>query len=169
VYREARERQADWHGGAVVPRMCFRDPNRYNPPRTHPYNSLCAADAAQRQGSAIMDDTQTVLDRHLAAFVAGDVEASIADYSDDAVFIGPGGASSGHDALRAMFTELYSELFKPGTYEFGLDGMQVEGPVVLMRWHADCAAASVTGAADTFVMRDGKIVAHTFTGQIAPK
>src|SRR3954464_6079561 len=116
-----------------------------------------------------MDDTRTVVDRHLAAFGAGDVEASLKDYSDDAVFVRPDGAYTGHDALRAMFTELFSGLFKPGTYEMGLDGMQVAGPAALMVWHADCAAVTVSGAVDTFVVRDGKIIAHTFAGKIDPK
>jgi uncharacterized protein (TIGR02246 family) len=116
-----------------------------------------------------MDDTQTVLDRHLAAFGAGDVEASLKDYSDDAVFLRPDGAYTGHEALRAMFTEIFSTLFKPGTYDFSLDGMQVAGPAAMIVWHADCASATLTGGVDTFVVREGKIVAHTFAGKIDPK
>lgn len=116
-----------------------------------------------------MDDTRTVLDRHLAAFGAGDVEASLRDYSEDAVFIRPDATYTGHAAIRAMFTDLFTGLFKPGTYAITVDGMQVAGPAALMVWHADGAAATVTGAVDTFVIQDGKIIAHTFAGTIDPK
>jgi uncharacterized protein (TIGR02246 family) len=116
-----------------------------------------------------MDDTKTVLDRHLAALGAGDVEALLKDYSDDAVFLRPDGAYTGHAELRAMFTDLFSGLFKPGTYDFSLDAMQVAGDAALIVWHANCASATVTGATDTFVMRDGKIVVHSFVGKIDPK
>ena len=113
--------------------------------------------------------TQSVLDRHLQAFGDGDVEMAVADYADDAIFISPRGAVLGAAAMRPVFQELFSGLFKPGTYEFTMDAMTVEGEVGLIVWHATGDAADVPFGTDTFVIRDEKIVGHTFAGQINPK
>jgi hypothetical protein len=36
-------------------------------------------------------------------------------------------------------------------------------------WHARCASADVVLGTDTYVVRDGKIVTHTFAAKIDPK
>ena len=113
--------------------------------------------------------TQSVLDRHLQAFGDGDVEAAVADYAEDAIFISPRGAILGGPAMRAVFEELFSGLFRPGTYEFTMDGVTVEGDLAVIVWHATGERADVPFGTDTFVIRDDKIVRHTFAGQINPK
>jgi hypothetical protein len=67
-----------------------------------------------------------------------------------------------------MFGDLFDGLFKPGTYGFGMDSMRVEGDVAHLVWHASCAAANIPLGTDTFVVRGGKIVAHTFTAKLEP-
>ena len=109
-----------------------------------------------------------MLDHHLAAFGAGDVDRALEDYADDAVVLSADGAVKGRQALRAMFTGLFAGLFKPGTYEFGMDSIRVEGDVAQIVWHAECAAASIPLGTDTFVVRGGKIVAHTYAAKIDP-
>jgi ketosteroid isomerase-like protein len=113
-------------------------------------------------------DTQTVLDRHLAAFGAADVEAVLADYADDAVMLTADAALKGKQALRTMFGDLFDGLFKPGTYGFGMDSLRVESDVAQIIWHASCAAANIPLGTDTFVVRGGKIVAHTFAAKLEP-
>jgi ketosteroid isomerase-like protein len=113
--------------------------------------------------------TQSVLDRHLQAFGDGDVEAAVADYAEDSIFISPRGAVLGAAAMRPVFEELFSGLFKPGTYEFTMDKVTVEGDLAVIVWHATGEAADVAFGTDTFVIRDEKIVRHTFAGQITPK
>jgi ketosteroid isomerase-like protein len=113
-------------------------------------------------------DTQAVLDHHLSAFGAGDVDGTLADYADDAVVLSADAALKGRPALRAMFTELFAGLFKPGTYEFGMDSKRVEGAVAQIVWHARCASANIPLGTDTIVVREGKIVAHTYAAKIDP-
>jgi uncharacterized protein (TIGR02246 family) len=113
-------------------------------------------------------DTQAVLDHHLAAFVAGDADEVLKDYTDDSVMLTPEATVKGRQALHAMFSEVFAGLFKPGTYEFGMDSTRVEGDVAYIVWHATCASANIPLGTDTYVVRDGKIAAQTFTAKIDP-
>jgi len=113
-------------------------------------------------------DTQTVLDRHLAAFGTGDTEEVLKDYTEDSVLLTPEATVKGLQGIRAVFDEFFAGMFKPGTYEFGMDGVQVAGEVALIAWHATCSAVHLPHAVDTFVIRDGKIVAQTFAAKVDP-
>lgn len=66
-------------------------------------------------------------------------------------------------------TESFSGLFKPGTYEFAMDEMEIAGDVAFTPWHADTASHQIPLGTDTFVMRDGKIAVQTFAAQMNPK
>jgi hypothetical protein len=50
-----------------------------------------------------------------------------------------------------------------------MDVVQVEGDLAFIVWHARCATADVVFGTDTFVIRDGEIVGHTWAAKIAPK
>lgn len=113
--------------------------------------------------------TKAVLDHHLAAFGAGDLEAVLDDYTDESVVIFPDRTVRGLEGLRGLFEELFSGLFAPGTYEFSLDAVTVEGDVAYMVWHASCAGAEIPFASDTYVVRDGKITHQTVALKVEPK
>src|SRR3954454_13775010 len=113
-----------------------------------------------------MVDTKAVLDHHLQAFTAGDADEVLEDYTDASVLMMPEATITGRDALHAVFEDLFSGLFKPGTYDISLDVMKVEGDVAYIVWHAICGSAEVVLATDTYVVRDGKIATHTFAAKI---
>ena len=113
--------------------------------------------------------TKDVLDHHLAAFGAGDVDEILKDYTDDSVLMTPGGTIRGREALREAFVGIFAGLFAPGTYDFTMDAVHVEGEVAYTVWHAACASADVTLGTDTFVVRDGKIAVQTYTPKIDPR
>jgi uncharacterized protein (TIGR02246 family) len=114
-------------------------------------------------------DTRAVLDHHLAACAAGDADMTLEDYTDDSVLITADGVVRGREALHATFSGFFSGLFAPGTYEFTMDRVEVEGEVAYVVWHATCAEAEVRLGTDTFVVRDGKIAAQTFAAVIDPR
>jgi uncharacterized protein (TIGR02246 family) len=114
-------------------------------------------------------DTKAVLDHHLAAFSAGSVDEVLKDYTDDSVLITPDAVIKGREAIRAAFSTMFSGLFKPGTYDFTMDAVHVEGDVAYIAWRASCATADVALGTDTFVVRNSKIIAQTFTAKIDPK
>jgi ketosteroid isomerase-like protein len=113
--------------------------------------------------------TKDVLDHHLAAFGAGDVDEILKDYTDDSLLITPTRTIAGLGPLREAFTAFLGGLFAPGTYEFVMDAERVEGEVAFITWHATCASSDIPLGVDTFVVRDGKISVQTFAVKIDPR
>jgi ketosteroid isomerase-like protein len=114
-------------------------------------------------------DTKAVLDHHFAAYTAGDADDTLNDYTEAAGLITPEEVYKGRGAIHGYFSRLFSGLFKPGTYDFGLDRLTIEGEVAYVVWHATCATARISLATDTWVVRDGKIVAQTYAAKIDPR
>ncbi len=110
--------------------------------------------------------TEDVLNHHLQSFGAGDVDETMKDYTDDSVLMTPDGALTGLGEIRAAFEEFYGGLFRPGTYEFEMDHIAIEGEIAFIVWHSSNEGAEVPLGTDTFLIRDGKIAVQTFTAQI---
>jgi ketosteroid isomerase-like protein len=110
--------------------------------------------------------TEDVLNHHLQSFGSGDVDETMKDYTDDSVLITPDGVLRGLDELRAAFETFYGGLFRPGTYEFEMDRIEVEGEVAFIVWHSSNEGAEVPLGTDTFLIRDGKIAVQTFAAKI---
>jgi ketosteroid isomerase-like protein len=113
--------------------------------------------------------TKDVLDHHLAAFGAGDVDEILKDYTDDSRLITANGTIVGLGPLREAFTGFFGGLFAPGTYEFTLDAERIEGEVAFITWHATCASSDIPLGVDTFLVRDGKIVVQTYAAKMDPR
>ena len=114
-------------------------------------------------------DTKAVMDHQAEAFFAGSADEVIKDFADDAVLILPDAVHRGRAAIHAAYSTLFSELFKPGTYEMTMDAEHIEGDIAYLAWRASCATAEVALGTDTFVVRNGKIVAQTFVAKIDPQ
>jgi|SRR6185436_14241208 len=116
-----------------------------------------------------VDTSRQVIEHHLSAFGAGDLDGVLSDYTNDSILISPDGALKGTQAIRGFFEGVLASLFKPGTYEFTMDTMHVADDVVYIVWHANCASADIVFAADTFLISDGRIAVQTFAAKIEPK
>ena len=92
----------------------------------------------------------------------------LSDYAPDAVFFTPHGPLRGTEAIRPVFQALIAESAKPGA-RFRLQQQVVEGDYAYILWSAETADNVYELGTDTFVVRHGKIVAQSFTGQIRPK
>src|SRR5262249_12909764 len=57
--------------------------------------------------------TEKTLLHHLQAFQAGDVDAMMADYPADAMLMTPHGVLKGHEQIRALFTQIFTDMFPP--------------------------------------------------------
>ena len=112
--------------------------------------------------------TSDVLDRHLRAFAKFDVDGLLADYSSDAVLFVPTGLLKGPDAIRPMFEGLVSEFAKPGS-SFTMQRRYIDADHAYILWTAETADNCYEFATDTFVVRNGKIVAQSFAAKIKPK
>lgn len=113
-------------------------------------------------------DTRAVLDHHMKAFLAGDLDEVMADYTEDSAFVGAEGTTTGLAAIRAAYVKLFDGTFRPGTYTLEVDALEVAGEVGFVQWHATTQGATVPLGTDTFVIRDGKILVQTYAARIDP-
>ena len=112
--------------------------------------------------------TAEALKVHMDAFGAGNLDAMLGGYSDDAVMFTPNGVIRGKEALRPVFTGLFAEWGKPTT-KFTLKQNLVEGEYAYIFWDAETDDNVYEGGMDAFHIRDGKKVAHFFSAKITPK
>jgi ketosteroid isomerase-like protein len=121
-----------------------------------------------------MNSTTEVLDRHLKSLGARDLDGIVADYAADVVALTPGGFFSpdgilrGKPAMRKAFQKLLADFSKPGA-SFTLKQMSVAGDYAYIVWSAETPDNIYEPGSDTFVVRDGKIVAQSFAAKITPK
>jgi ketosteroid isomerase-like protein len=115
-----------------------------------------------------MVSTKDVLDNHLKSFSKGDLEGILSDYAPEAVMFTPDGPLRGPGEMRPLFQALIAEFGKPGAV-FTLKRQSADGEYGYILWTAETADNVYEIATDTFVVRDGKITAQSFTGKITPK
>jgi ketosteroid isomerase-like protein len=111
------------------------------------------------------DTPQQVFERHGQALAAQDVDAVVADYTDDAVWVTPDGVFRGQDALREAFGQVFAQL-PNATWD--IKAAIFEGDVLLLVWGAHSERNDVDDGVDTFVFRDGLIRAHTASFTLKP-
>jgi hypothetical protein len=111
--------------------------------------------------------TEETLLKHLQAFGSGDVDAIMADYDEAAVFIMPNGPLRGKDEIRLLFESLVADLPPGSTLE--VSEQIVEGEIAYIVWSGESEMLKVPFATDTFIVRDGKIVAQTLAAQMERK
>ena len=93
----------------------------------------------------------------------------MADYADDAVLITPEGTLKGLAQIRPLFAKIFANMFPPNSTSLNLTKQVVEGEIAYILWSGSSAYYNALFATDTFVMRDGKIVAQTFAAQLETK
>jgi ketosteroid isomerase-like protein len=115
-----------------------------------------------------MASTKDVVDNHVKCFGKGDLMGILSDYAPGAVLFTSDGPLRGSDAMRPLFQAMIAEFGKPGAV-FSMKQQSVEGDYAYILWTAETADNVYEVATDTFVVRDGKIVAQSFAGKITPK
>jgi ketosteroid isomerase-like protein len=115
-----------------------------------------------------MTSTKDVIDHHLQAFGQRDLKGILSDYAPDVIFFTSQGPLRGPDAIKPLFQAMIAEFAKPGA-TFNLKQQFVAGDYAYILWTAETADNRYELGTDTFVVRNGKIVAQSFTGKITPK
>ena len=101
---------------------------------------------------------EEIFQHHAEALGAGDLDEIVADYTDDAVFITPGGVRRGKDGIREAFTQLLADLPNAA---WDLKTLIFENDVLFLEWAATAATTKVEDGIDTFVFSDGLIRLQT--------
>ena len=115
-----------------------------------------------------MTSTKEVLENHLKSFGEGDLKGVLSDYAPEAVMFTANGPLKGPNAIRPLFQALITEFGKPGA-TFNMKQQFIDGDHAYILWSAETADNVYEVGTDTFVVRDGKIVAQSFTGKVTPK
>ena len=115
-----------------------------------------------------VNTTEAAVSEHLRCFGASDVEGIVAGYAEDAAMYSMMGTVRGHAELRQMFTSLFAEFGRPGT-KFEMKHQIYDGEIGFIVWSAETADNVYELGTDTFVVRDGQIVAQTFAATMKPK
>jgi ketosteroid isomerase-like protein len=104
----------------------------------------------------------------MKCFYQKDLDGVVADYSPDAVLFIPGGPLRGTAAIKPFFKAFVAEFSKPGA-KFSLQQQHADGDYAYILWSAETADNTYEAATDTFIVRNGKIVAQSFAAKITPK
>lgn len=115
-----------------------------------------------------MNTTGEVLDNHLKCFGEGNLNGILSDFAPTAILFTPDGPLVGVDAIRPLFEGLLAEFAKPGA-SFELQHQSIKDDYAYIVWTAETADNRYDLVTDTFVVRDGKIVAQSFAAKILPK
>ena len=107
--------------------------------------------------------TESVLGQHVQALVSRDLDAIVADFTDDAVVFTPNGAFKGPQNIRAFFTGALQLLTPESMANLTVIKQDIDGEYAFVLWSASPA---VTFAGDTFHIRDGKIVLQSFVPHV---
>lgn len=110
-----------------------------------------------------------VLSDHLRKLQEGHIEEDIyQNYAEDAVVLSGSGIHRGHRGARRAALVLRKSL--PGVH-LEIRNRVVEGEYALVEWVGHAGDKEVLDGADSFVIRDGRIVAHTshYTVQARPQ
>ena len=108
---------------------------------------------------------QEIFEHHVTALNAGDVDAIVDDYAEDAVLITPQGAVRGRPAIRDTFTGLLEALPEATVDVYT---RIYEGDVLFIEWSADSRKGRVRDGIDTFVFRGDAIRVQTVRFTLEP-
>ncbi|HVT84323.1 MAG TPA: nuclear transport factor 2 family protein [Chitinophagaceae bacterium] len=111
------------------------------------------------------DISGDLLQHHLSSFQNNNLDALIADYTNESVLITPDASYKGPEEIKSFFTDLFIH-FPKHQSNFELDKMVVNDDLVYITWHAVTPSLEVPFATDTFIIKNGKIHQQTFAGQL---
>ena len=102
--------------------------------------------------------TQDVLTHHLGAF-SEDVDSIMSDYVDKSVLFTPDGPLVGRETIRDFFHAFLTTSPDGLLQAMTVLRQDIHGEFAYIHWKAD---PFIPFASDTFVIRGGKILAHSF-------
>lgn len=103
--------------------------------------------------------TTEVIHDHLSKRLQGRVDDDVREnYAEDVVMLTGSGDYHGHDGVRMAAEELQRLV---GEAEYTYDQTVINGEYGMLEWSARAEGTVVSDGADSFVVRDGRIVMQT--------
>ena len=132
-------------------------------------------------GSAFAaDSAKVVLDRHVVAMKAGNLDAVMADYADNALLLAPAGAVAGlkdyaglnvlegKANIRKFFAILTNKENNPAVKSMTATYETKGADTTLMHWKQWPGTAKEVSGTDIWVIRDGKVITQAVLVNPAP-
>lgn len=108
--------------------------------------------------------TREVIEDHIQLQITGQLDEDLhRNYDADAVFLTESGHFSGYSAWRNQVGSLYRPA--EGAY-YEIESLQVRDDYALLIWRAGSSGYVIDGAADSFVVVDGKIRMQTTRARV---
>jgi ketosteroid isomerase-like protein len=119
-------------------------------------------------GANDMNSTKDVIENRIRRFREGNIDGVLDDFSPNAILFTPTGPLRGKGEIQTLFQNLLAEFGKPGASDTVHTAI-FEGDYAYLIWSGETADNYYEFATDTFIVRDGKIVAQSFAAKITPK
>lgn len=116
-----------------------------------------------RQGEQVQEQRSTseVFEDHLDRARRGDLDGDLeANYDPDVLILSAYGVEHGREGARRL-ADLLAQQLPAAQFDYTLK--LVERDVALLEWTATADGARVDDGVDTFVVREGRIVAQTIS------
>jgi uncharacterized protein (TIGR02246 family) len=127
-------------------------------------SAACATDPEQPKSSA----SEAVIQHHLQALLANDMDEVLADYTEDSRWFIGDQAFRGLDQIRTGH-EMIFQLAPAGATDLSIDEFRADGDLVYITYHGESPVVTVPFGSDTFIVVDGKIVTETVGMLAQPK
>ena len=114
------------------------------------------------------NSTKDVIENHIRSFREGNLEAVLDDFAPDAVLFTPSGTLRGRSEIKNLFQHLLDEFEELDASETVRTAI-FDGEYAYLIWSGETAYNHYEFATDTFIVRNGKIVAQSFAAKITPK
>jgi hypothetical protein len=111
--------------------------------------------------------TTAVLQHHLTAFGANNLDEIMKDYTEASEVLTPEGPLKGLLAIRQFFADYFVAI--PAGSAFDMKRLTVTGNAAYIVWTSDSDFASIPLGTDSFFLENGKIRLHTVAAQILSK
>jgi hypothetical protein len=121
--------------------------------------------APEKESGPVISEEKTkeVLAHHDKAFKENDIEAIMADYTDESVLIIPDGTYKGLSQIRSNFEQAFAAFPKDST-TMTVNKTVVVNDLGYVLWQAKTPKFELQYGTDTFIIQDGKILRQTFAG-----
>jgi hypothetical protein len=111
------------------------------------------------------DTAKLILQNHLNSFLENDLEALMADFTDESVLITQDTSYKGFEEIKSFYAGLILQFPKQKS-SIELEKTVINGDVVYFVWRGESPSLKVLFATDTLIVKNGKIHRQTFAGQL---
>jgi hypothetical protein len=114
-----------------------------------------------------MRTTKEVWEHHCIAFANANIDEVISDFAEDAIYVTANNVIKGKENIRKIYDNHFKTAEEGSTSK--IISQTLEGEIVIFEWTSDTPSIYIPDGVDTFVIRDGFIVAQTMRGTVINK